>query len=579
MKRSILFPFLITSLAVLSQNLLDNQWQFKTGDSLVWKTATYNSSKWSSIKSGSVWEEQGYKGYDGFAWYRKSVMIPIELKSEAQKLGGMTLNLGKIDDCDQVYFNGKLIGEQGVMPPNFLTAYNKIRKYDILANNILWGKENLIAIRVFDNNDGGGITGQEISLKIGELGSNIQIDAKFPIENHIILNTSNVSVPIIFGNYTPFNFDGKIEFALINDFKDTILVSSQALKIAIKQNKKLNFKTNNLAPGFYTLNVSLKSKLLNSSQIFRFGVDPEKIVSLTDRATDFDNFWMRAKKELAAVEPQFKLIHNDSLSTSKRDVYLVEMRSLDNMLIRGWYAKPKAAGKFPAILHVQGYSSNMQMNWGYPGDDMAVFVLNIRGHGNSRDEINPGFPGFLQYNIKDRERYIYRGAYMDCIRAVDFLCSREEVDTRYVVVEGGSQGGAMSIATAALDNQRIKLCIPAVPFLSDFPDYFKIANWPANEFENYLKNHPETSWIKIFENLSYFDVKNLAGWIKCPVFMAVGLKDTTCPPHINFAAYNQITSPKSYFVYPESGHGLPSEYTVAKYAWMKDELKQLQSQP
>jgi cephalosporin-C deacetylase-like acetyl esterase len=255
------------------------------------------------------------------------------------------------------------------------------------------------------------------------------------------------------------------------------------------------------------------------------------------------------------------------------------MRSLDNILIRGWYAKPKAAGKFPAILHVQGYSSNMQMNWGYPGDDMAVFVLNIRGHGNSRDEINPGFPGFLQYNIKDRERYIYRGAYMDCIRAVDFLCSREEVDTRYVVVEGGSQGGAMSIATAALDNQRIKLCIPAVPFLSDFPDYFKIANWPANEFENYLKKHPETSWIKIFENLSYFDVKNLAGWIKCPVFMAVGLKDTTCPPHINFAAYNQITSPKSYFVYPESGHGLPSEYAIAKYAWMKDELKQLQSQP
>jgi cephalosporin-C deacetylase len=74
-------------------------------------------------------------------------------------------------------------------------------------------------------------------------------------------------------------------------------------------------------------------------------------------------------------------------------------------------------------------------------------------------------------------------------------------------------------------------------------------------------------------------VKNLAGWIKCPVFMAVGLKDTTCPPHINFAAYNQITSPKSYFVYPESGHGLPSEYAIAKYAWMKVELKNLQSQP
>lgn len=572
------FPLLILffSLSVLSQNLLDNQWQFKTGDSAVWKTNAYNSSKWAIIRLGSVWEDQGYNSYDGFAWYRKTIVIPVEFKKQALKLGGMTLNLGTIDDCDQVFFNGMKVGENGVLPPNFITAYNKIRKYDILFKDILWGKENLIAVRVYDNNDGGGITGQEISLKLGELGSNIKIEPKFPVGNHIFINTPTICIPFSLGNATPFNYDGKIEFTLINDFKDTVVIWGEAIKIAINQNKKLNYKTSKLAPGFYTLIVSMKSNLLNSSQVFRFGIEPEKIVSPANRAADFENFWVRAKNELAAVDPQFKLIHNDSLSSTKRDVYLVEMRSLDNVLIRGWYAKPKAVGKFPAILHLQGYSSNMQMNWGYPDNDMAVFMLNIRGHGNSRDEINPGFPGFLQYNIKDRERYIYRGAYMDCIRAVDFLCSRQEVDTRYLVVEGGSQGGAMSIVTAALDNQRIKLCIPAVPFLSDFPDYFKVANWPANEFDTYLKKHPETSWTKIFENLSYFDVKNLAGWIKCPVYMSVGLKDTTCPPHINFAAYNQITSPKSYFVYPESGHGLPSEYANAKYTWMRKELKILQ---
>lgn len=578
MKSFLSIALLFFSITFFSQNLLDNQWQFKTGDSLVWKDATYNSTKWVTIKSGMIWEDQGFKNYDGFAWYRKSVVIPLELKKKSLTLGGMNLDLGTIDDADQVFFNGKLIGETGKMPPHFQTAYDKIRKWDIEINNIRWGKENFIAVRVYDNGGGGGITGQEVSLKIGDLGSKIKIQAQFPIENHIFLNNEVVAFPLSVENTSKIAFDGRIKYCLVNDFKDTISILDETTKISSQQIKKINFKKSKLAPGFYTLNVELKSELLNSSQVFKFGVDPEKIVSPTDRATDFDNFWMRAKRELAAVEPQFKLIHNDSLSSDKRDVYLVEMRSLDNVLIRGWYARPKASGKFPAILHVQGYSSNAQLSWGYSGNDMAVFVLNIRGHGNSRDEVNPGFPGYILYNLKDRERYIYRGAYMDCIRAVDFLCSREEVDSRNVVVEGGSQGGALSIATAALDNQRIKLCMPSVPFLSDFPDYFKVAYWPENEFVAFEKKNPDFGWKRIFENLSYFDIKNLAPWVRCPVFMTIGLKDTTCPPHINFAAYNQLNVPKSYFVFPKSGHGLPRENAIMKYDWMKIELDKLKQQ-
>jgi cephalosporin-C deacetylase len=64
----------------------------------------------------------------------------------------------------------------------------------------------------------------------------------------------------------------------------------------------------------------------------------------------------------------------------------------------------------------------------------------------------------------------------------------------------------------------------------------------------------------IYKNLSYIDIKNLAPWIKAPVRMAIGLMDQTCPPHINFAAYNQVRTQKEYIVYPEAGHGLPAEY-------------------
>jgi cephalosporin-C deacetylase-like acetyl esterase len=59
-----------------------------------------------------------------------------------------------------------------------------------------------------------------------------------------------------------------------------------------------------------------------------------------------------------------------------------------------------------------------------------------------------------------------------------------------------------------------------------------------------MNNHPEAKWDDVFKVLSYFDIKNLAPWISCPVIMAAGLQDETCPPHTNFAGYNQITSEK-----------------------------------
>jgi cephalosporin-C deacetylase-like acetyl esterase len=210
-------------------------------------------------------------------------------------------------------------------------------------------------------------------------------------------------------------------------------------------------------------------------------------------------------------------------------------------------------------------------SYAYSGNDMVSFNLNIRGHGNSKDNINPGFPGYILSNVNDRELYIYRGAYMDCVRAVDFLSSRDCVDTTRIAVEGGSQGGALSFATAALDS-RIDLCAPDVPFLSDFRDYFKVAAWPGGEFVNYFKEHPEIPEDEIYKTLSYIDIKNLAPWIKVPVHMSVGLRDVTCPPHINFAAYNQLNTEKEYTVFPYSGHGLPAENYQLKIAWIKKQF-------
>ena len=75
---------------------------------------------------------------------------------------------------------------------------------------------------------------------------------------------------------------------------------------------------------------------------------------------------------------------------------------------------------------------------------------------------------------------------MDLVRAIDFVCSRPEVNNQKIAVEGGSQGGAFSLVACALD-KRIKVAAPHIPFLTDFRDYFKICPWPKSSFEHYLK--------------------------------------------------------------------------------------------
>ena len=63
------------------------------------------------------------------------------------------------------------------------------------------------------------------------------------------------------------------------------------------------------------------------------------------------------------------------------------------------------------------------------------------------------------------------------MRAVDFLCSRKEVDSKRIAVKGGSQGGGLSFSTAALD-PRISLCASHIPFLINWDLYFKTSHWP-----------------------------------------------------------------------------------------------------
>jgi hypothetical protein len=175
-----LFSF-STSLAQVID--LKGSWRFNIGDDPAYAATAYNDSRWKFIKVPSTWEDQGFHGYDGFAWYR--------VKFDGLKLDNSEiyyLNLGYIDDADEVYLNGQLIGFSGQFPPKFKTAYNNERRYVLPAPLINFKGTNTIAIRVFDAMHGGGIVDGSVGIFGMNEGQKILIDLQglwsFAKSNH-----------------------------------------------------------------------------------------------------------------------------------------------------------------------------------------------------------------------------------------------------------------------------------------------------------------------------------------------------------------------------------------------------------
>ena len=563
---------LLLSATAMAQSIVPAEWKFLTGDKPEYIDSAKNEYWWKDISPLTVWEKQGFQGYDGFAWYRVKVVVPASMKKNAEKYNGLMLNLGKIDDADETFFNGHKVGATGKMPPDYAGAYDVSRTYLIPPDYVNWGGKNTIAIRVYDAGGDGGLYGGPAELTNRGNPDLLTLGTLFEQEDMVLKGLPDTEIITSVKNEFTKSYRGSLTLKIVTDFGEQFYDGYSEVAVKRMSTGYFPFQLKNLKPGFYKATLALHSKMGNKTYNFNFGYEPEKIESPADSQPDFAEFWQRAKAELAGVDPQYKLIRIDSLCTEKQNVFLVEMRSLGNALIRGWYRVPVKPGRYPAIMQVPGYSSAEVPSYVNYGDEIIGLALNIRGHGNSIDDVNPGFPGYILTNLGDKEKYIYRGAYMDCVRGIDFLCSRPEVDASRIAVEGASQGGALTFATAALANDRIAVCAPQVPFLSDFRDYFRVANWPGNEFIELVENKKALTWDQVYYTLSYFDIKNLAPMIKAPLIMGSGLMDEVCPPHFNFAAYNLVTSEKKYIVYPYAGHGLPDHFYQAKMNWIRTKL-------
>jgi len=265
-------------------------WQFKTGDDRDWSNPDFNDSDWKKLEAGIMWEQQGFAGYDGYAWYRKKFDLPREMLTQAFFKDTVEINLGKVDDCDETYLNGILLGKNGVLAiPSDKTKfevdlksdnYSKDRVYRISAKDkrLFWGKINTIAVRVFDHGGDGGFSVAKMYLTVRDIKDYIVIN---DIQSGLKLNKGKYSKTLFIKNTASFaTISGKV-LVSVDDVSTGKILLKKDWNVIMKPNSidSLSFTFDDQKEvsleGEYTFIESKGEHLLTQSQTYPFILTPK----------------------------------------------------------------------------------------------------------------------------------------------------------------------------------------------------------------------------------------------------------------------------------------------------------------
>ena len=328
-------------------------------------------------------------------------------------------------------------------------------------------------------------------------------------------------------------------------------------------------------PGFTSVRVKVELDGHSYSSMTNIAFDPYNIKPTTTMPDDFEQFWSDAIGKAAQVPMQPTLRHSDEESNDRVDVYYLRLQSYKKgNYVYGVLTVPKTTGRKPAILRLPGAavrSFNGPNELSYEG----FVVLEIGVHGIPVDQdkeiyrqLEAGaLAGYTTMGIDKRDTYYYKRSILGCVRAVDYLCTRDDVDTTRIATYGGSQGGMLSIMTAAL-SPHVSALFAYFPAFCDLTGYYygRGAGWP-----HLFRDLNEPNIKARMEVSRYFDTVNFARILRVPGFYAWGFNDPACCPTSTFSAYNVITAPKQLQVGRDTGHWL--------YPWQVDNaMKWLKSQ-
>jgi len=295
------------------------------------------------------------------------------------------------------------------------------------------------------------------------------------------------------------------------------------------------------------------------------------------RRRDFDAFWSATLKA-ALAQPLNAAVKPHPCPAKGVRVQRASYDGFECGRISGWLLEPETRGRHPALVVYHGYSGRAPgvfglLAWALQG--FVVLGVDCRGqNGGSTDAaVYPEGhrPGFMTQGILDKDSYYYRYVYGDCVRALELAASLDSVDAGRIGVLGGSQGGGLSLAAAALAPKRVRAAAAAVPFLCHYTRAVDMAEYPYREIADYIRAWPDRC-DRVFETLSYFDNMNLADRVRAETLVSVGLWDLICPPSTVFAVVNHMKCRKEVAVYPCTGHEETDDWRERVFALMMGRL-------
>jgi beta-galactosidase len=528
-------------------NFLSPAWKISFSDSSYEQNYRPNIDSWYNVNFLLSWERQGYFAGSGNCCLARKFVVPAKYRD-----ADLLLSLSLQCDVASIYINGKYVG--GNLPNRFWSDSRGAQTVYQIPKGVLAAGENLIIIFASNLSYTGGKSFNMCSLTPvrGDSGSDIRIVV--PAKDHLYtLGDKSSSIRLEYKTQRK----ATIDLLIVSDLHDTLVRKTLPANPG-EGSISYNFTGQIKGPGFYEC-TAIMHDIGYAGAVKWFAVSPEKIKCSGRTVAGFSEYWEEALTELKAVAPAFKITKVAGLSTDRRDGYMAEMKSVNGITIRGYYFVPRAPGKYPAILHVPGYGYGFDEGKPFVNirDNVIDFAICVRGHGISADVFHPGFgtPGIWGYKLCSEKDNAYRAIYMDCVRAVEFLLSRVEVDTNKIYVMGGSQGGGLALATAGLCHDNIKGCAYFDPFMTDTRDQLKIRTVCNSEIRSYLQYYNnECSFEDALKIQDLIDVKGFAERIECPVYFTTALFDDDCPSHMGFAAYNRIKTKKHFKIYPDDSH-------------------------
>jgi len=291
---------------------------------------------------------------------------------------------------------------------------------------------------------------------------------------------------------------------------------------------------------------------------------------------DMDSFWDKSLAEMKSIDPKIEMA---PCATSSRaaEYFDLYFTGVGGARVHAKYLRPVGAdsnSKIPAVVVFHGYGGNAG-DWynllGWVSQGYSVAALDCRGQAGYSEDVG-GVTGNTQNGHIIRgladspDKLLFKSVFLDCAQLAGIVMEMPEVDGTRVGATGGSQGGGLTLACAALE-PRIKLAAPIFPFLCDYKRVWEmdLAVAAYAELNAYFRNFDplHENEEEAFVKLGYIDNQHLAKRIKAEILMLTGLMDTVCPPSTQFAAYNKITSKKKMVIYPDFGHeGLPKSADI-----------------